>query len=240
MDIAELIDTENQVFIDKNKERLSNLDGFSTDALEWLMMEHFQFSNANVNFLTKAANQTANFDTDGVNEELIRNCNEENGHAIIYRSALKNVGCDVEERSEFAATTEFLGSMDNLMDQDPSTVLGSVFAGEAAAVFESEVFLEISKEVIERRDWGDQGRKLVGFHELHLSGVEQAHRDELGIFLKGITTDTQIAEKDGERPTIDTHKAMAGARETIVAMDAWWDNLMAEVNSRSKESRAVA
>ena len=34
MDIAELIDAENKVFIDKNKTLLSDLSNYSTEALE--------------------------------------------------------------------------------------------------------------------------------------------------------------------------------------------------------------
>lgn len=241
MDIAELIDAENQIFIDKNKEKLSDLSNYSTEALEWLMMEHFQFSFANVYFLTEAADKTAAFDTDAVKEELICNCAEENGHAAMYRAGLKKVECDVDERASFEATDTFLENMDQLAsDDDPSQVLGTLFATETAAIFEHEVFRDISKEVIKRRGWGDTGKDLVWFHDMHLSGVEQAHREELGIFLRNITPEQGVVAKEGDRPTIDTHKALAGAKAAVKIMDTWWDKLMAEIATSSQKAPAVA
>ena len=240
MDIAELIDAENKVFIDKNKTRLSNLSNYSTEALEWLMMEHFQFSFANVHFLTEASEKTAAFDTTAVQEELVRNCAEENGHAAMYRAALKKVDCDVDEREEFAPTTEFLDTIEALSTAEPSAVLGTMFATETAAIFEHEVFRDISKEVIKHRGWGDTGKDLVWFHDMHLSGVEQAHREELGVFLRGITTDSQIAEKDGDRPTIDTHQALAGAKAAVKVMGSWWDKLLEEATAASQAKHATA
>lgn len=239
-EVAAIIDINNQVFIDANKARLADLSQYSTEALEWLMMEHFQFSFANVHFLTDAAESTAAFDTDAVKEELIRNCAEENGHAAMYRAALKKVDCDVEQREEFTPTTEFLATIDELSNGDPSAVLGTMFATETAAIFEHEVFRDISKEVIQRRGWGDAGDDLVWFHDMHLSGVEQAHRDELGIFLRGITPAQGIAEKEGDRPTIDTQKALASADTAIETMKVWWDKLLAEAMTVSQNARAVA
>lgn len=239
-EVAEIIDQNNQIFIDANKARLADLSQYSTEALEWLMMEHFQFSFSNVQFLTDAAEKTAAFDTDAVEQELIRNCNEEHSHAAMYQAALKKVDCDVEQRREFAPTTEFLATIDKLSNSGESSVLGTMFATETAAIFEHEVFLDISKEVIKRKDWGSTGDDLVDFHEMHLGGVEQSHREELGIFLRGIAPAQGIAEKDGERPTIDTHKAMAGAEDAINTMQIWWDKLLDEAVAMSKTPEAVA
>ncbi|OUD12277.1 hypothetical protein [Thioflexithrix psekupsensis] len=143
MEVAALIDINNQVFIDANKARLADLSQYSTEALEWLMMEHYQFSFANVQFLTDAAKKAAGFDTDAVNKELLRNCAEESGHAVMYRAALKKVGCDVGQRVEFVPTTKFLATIDELSNGEPSSVLGAMFATETAAIFEHEVFRDI-------------------------------------------------------------------------------------------------
>lgn len=241
MEVAAIIDLKNEVFIEANKARLSDLSQYSTETLEWLMVEHFQFSFANVHFLTEAADKTATFDTDAVKEELIRNCAEENGHAAMYRAALQKVDCDVEERSGFAPTDDFLEHMDQLCSKDDaSQVLGTLFATETAAIFEHEVFRDISKEVIKRRGWDKTGDDLVWFHDMHLSGVEQAHREELGIFLRGITPAQGVVEKEGERPTIDTRKALAGAEVAIKAMADWWDKLLDEAVANSQSARAVA
>ncbi|MEB4592749.1 hypothetical protein VSS37_17325 [Candidatus Thiothrix sp. Deng01] len=241
MEVADIIDKKNQVFIDANKARLANLGQYSTEALEWLMMEHYQFSFANVHFLTDASEKTAAFDTDAVANELVRNCAEENGHAAMYRAALKKVDCDVEQREDFAPTTHFLATIDKLSNGEPSAVLGTMFATETAAIFEHEVFRDISKEVIKRRNWGAVGDDLVWFHDMHLGGVEQSHREELGVFLRGITPAQGIAAKDGERPTIDTQKALAGAEKAIETMKVWWIDLLAEATAISQSrARAVA
>ena len=204
------------------------------------MMEHYQFSYTNVHFLTVAAERTGGFDTGAIKEELVRNCEEEDGHAVMYRRALKMVGCDLEARKEFTPTTEFLGTIDELMVREPSSVLGSMFATEAAAVFEHEVFREITIELTKRRELGKQADSLLWFHDMHLSGVEQSHRDELGIFLRNITPSQGVVAKAGDRPTIDTHQALVGAREAIGTMGAWWDKLMTEVTSISQKQQAVA
>lgn len=241
MEVAAVIDAKNEVFIEANKARLSDLSQYSTEALEWLMMEHFQFSFANVHFLTEAAEKTSAFDTAAVSEELLRNCAEENGHAAMYRAALKKVDCDVEKRVEFTPTDEFLEIMDKLCSKDDaSEVLGTLFATETAAIFEHEVFRDISKEVIARKGWDKAGDKLVWFHDMHLSGVEQAHRDELGIFLRGITPEQGVVAKEGDRPTIDTRKALAGAEIAIQSMADWWDKMLDAAIANSQGARVVA
>lgn len=239
MDVATFIDYRNQVFIDNSKAQLKNLGQFSTEALEWLMMEHYQFSFSNVKFLKDAAELTGSFDTDAVKKELIRNYKEENGHAAIYKEALKKIDVDVETREEFYPTTHFLNTIGLLMEREPSSVLGAVFATETAAIFEHEVFREISQEIIKRRNWGAQGDRLVWFHDMHLSGVEQSHRDELGIFLRSLPMAQAIVEKENERPTIDTQQALTGAKQAIDAMTSWWTDLLVYIKVVSKNQSCV-
>ncbi|MEK8021079.1 MAG: iron-containing redox enzyme family protein [Candidatus Parabeggiatoa sp.] len=233
MDVAAIIDHRNQEFIDNAKEQLKNLDQFTTEALEWIMMEHYQFSLRNTKFLASAAELTGSFDTEAVKKELIRNCGEENGHAPMYKAALKKIGVDIETRDEFPSTTHFLDTIGELVDGEPSAVLGMMFATETAAIFEHEVFLDISNEIIKRRNLADKGTDLVYFHEMHLSGVEQSHREELGVFLRGLPVDQPVANKEGDRPTIYTQQAITGAKQAIAAMTTWWADLLAELNARS-------
>jgi len=238
MEVATIIEQVNQKFIDTNKSRLADLSLYSTEALEWLMMEHYQFSFANVHFLTIAAERTGDFDTKAIQEELVRNCEEEDGHAAMYSAALKKVDCDVAERKEFTATTKFLATIEELMVREPSSVLGSMFATEAAAVFEHEVFRDITAELTKRHNWSTaQAGRLKLFHDMHLSGVEQSHRDELGIFLRNITPAQGVVAQEGERPTIDTNQALNGAQEAIDTMKIWWDSLMAELVTKSQKNQ---
>ncbi|OUD12279.1 hypothetical protein TPSD3_14270 [Thioflexithrix psekupsensis] len=74
---------------------------------------------------------------------------------------------------------------------------------------------------------------------MHLSGVEQSHREELGVFLRGITPAQGIAAKEGNRPSIDTHKALAAADKAIETMKTWWNQLLDKAIADS-ETRIVA
>lgn len=79
----------------------------------------------------------------------------------------------------------------------------------------------------------------VTIHDMHLSGVEQSHREELGVFLRGLDKASPVAPRDGERPTIEPPKAMAGAEQAIGAMRAWWADLLAELRARSAQAAAA-
>ncbi len=234
MDVATQIDQLNEEFTSNAKKQLADLSGFSTETLEWLMMEHYQFSFRNCEFLWTAAQTTGSFDTDFVKKELVRNFNEESGHAAMYKAALKKVGADVDTRVEFTPTTRFLDSIGELCVREPSAVLGTMFATETAAIFEHEVFRAISEEVIARREAGDKGKSLVAFHDLHLDGVEQSHKDELGIFMRGVQPDQTVAPKEGDRPTINPKQALEGGKEAIDLMKKWWVDLFAEMNKKNK------
>lgn len=235
-DVASTIDRRNHRFIGDAKARLRDLSPYSTEALEWLMVEHYQFSFANTRFLATAARTTRAFDSDAVAQELVRNCAEEDGHAVMYKAALHKIGVEVEARQEFPSTSAFLAAIGRLVDRPPSAVLGTMFATETAAIFEHEVFLDVSREVIARRACGLKGKALVYFHEMHLSGVEQSHRDELGIFLRDIPVDQELVDKLGERPTIAPRQAIEGAALAIAAMEAWWADLFVELDARSSRT----
>ncbi len=238
LDVEKTIDQWNEVFTDNARKPLRDLSQYSTGTLEWLMMEHFQFSFRNTKFLWDAAETTGGFDVEGVKKELVRNFKEESGHAALYKAALNKVGCDVEARAEFQPTSHFLDTLGGVCKGEPSFVLGAMFATETAAIFEHQVFRDVSVEVIARRGSGDLGKPLVAFHDLHLDGVEQSHKDELGIFLRGIYGDQAIAEREGVRPTIVPKQALEGGRIAIDLMREWWDNLFAEM--KNKEKAAVA
>jgi len=233
LDVEKTIDHWNAEFTGNARKPLQDLSQYSTEGLEWLMMEHYQFSFRNCAFLWDAAQAAGAFDTDAVKKELIRNFNEESGHAAMYKAALKKVGSDVETRQEFKPTTVFLDSVGVVCKSDqPSYVLGALFATETAAIFEHQVFKAVSTEVIARRQAGDSGKPLVYFHQMHLDGVEQSHKDELGIFLRGLYADQPVVPKEGDRPTIHPAQALEGGREAIQLMKDWWNHLFAELGSK--------
>ena len=241
LDVEKTIDQWNAEFTGKRRQPLRDLSQYSTEGLEWLMMEHFQFSFRNCAFLWDSAEATGKFDREAVKAELVRNFKEESGHAAMYKAALKRVGSDVEARTEFKPTTEFLDSLGDLCkNQDPSFVLGLMFATETAAIFEHQVFRDVSVEVIARRGAGDSGKALVAFHDLHLDGVEQSHKDELGIFLRGLQADQSEVPAEGNRPTIQPGRALAGGRAGIDLMDNWWGHLFETLGEKRAQAATAA
>ncbi len=79
-------------------------------------------------------------------------------------------------------------------------------------------FLKISQETILRRNLEWEKSRLKAFHDMHLSGVEQSHKDELGIFL-----DIK------QNPTLDEEKIFHGANQAIISMTKWWKAMLERV-----------
>lgn len=227
--IIVILDGENLLFTTSVKRQLANLSEFDLKSLDWLMTEHYQFSARNTEFLARAADGATKFKNPAIAAELRRNLAEESGHARLYKRALSEVGVDVEKRVEFPPTPYFFHRISALINNDPSRMLGAMYATETAAIFEHEVFREISKEVIERRGMDRQGARLVDFHDIHLSGVEQSHKDELGVFLMGLSVKDR-ASVEGE---VDPAIALDGGLGAISAMRQWWQDLLSQVQETS-------
>lgn len=208
------IDAENLAFTSAVKQQLKNLSAYSAVACEWLMMEHFQFSVKNPHFLATAATMTKQLSNPDITVELDRNFNEEKSHAAIYKKALMEVGTDVEKRSEFLPTTAFLLSIDQLIAMSPAITLGAMYATETAAIFEHEVCWDIGKATVTQRGLPWEGSRLKAFHDMHLNGVEQSHKDGLAIFVD-----------DHENAAID--EVLMGANKAIAAMKLWWREMLA-------------
>lgn len=240
LNMAAAIDAENYKFTSHVKSILSDLSNFSDAALDWLMMEHYQFSFRNTGFLSKAAETARGFETGAVEAELLRNYNEERGHARMYKRALRKMGTDVERRQPFAPTAAFFERIDALISADAWRMLGAMYATETAAIFEHEVFWDISREVAARRGHAWEGSELKAFHDLHLNGVEQSHKDELGVFLKDGSVALDSTGGDDRDRSVRLEKAHAGGLDAIAAMDAWWSRLLAEMpNAKSPDSATV-
>lgn len=233
--LTTVIDEKNDRFTSKVTAQLEDLDAISDKALEWLMLEHYQFSVSNPGFLKNAARTTEQLADHGVAAELYRNFNEESGHAAMYRKGLADIGTDVDTRVPFTPTAEFLEKVQNLSAGNPSRALGAMYATETAAIFEHQLFWKVSRDVCRRRgiDWEPTG--LKAFHDLHLDGVEQSHKDELGIFVNPAGTIAPGTPGSvgvpGPEPT-DAAELLAGAEEAIAAMVVWWEALVEEARTR--------
>jgi hypothetical protein len=218
-DVRNLIDRQSDHFTSTTRAAVGDPRDWSEHGLAWLCLEHFQFSRRNPSFLQQAANNTRALTPKGISDELERNFEEEKTHAEIYRRALGDIGIEVAARVEFAPTTMFLDKINKLVEGDPFVTLGAMYATETAAIFEHQVFRDISVELIARRNAGDRGKRLVRFHDMHLEGVEQAHKDNLGVFLS--PSDLPDSDRGFNSAMVNE-----GALRAISAMTEWWAELL--------------
>ncbi|MFN7929540.1 MAG: hypothetical protein U0Y68_16655 [Blastocatellia bacterium] len=121
-----------------------------------------------------------------------------------------------------------------MQKREPSFVLGTMFATETAAIFEHQVFKAVSLEVVARRNAEAAGKSLVYFHQMHLDGVEQSHKDELGIFLRGVYDDQAVVASEGNRPTLHPQQILAGGKQAVELMKTWWSHLFAELRAQNR------
>lgn len=198
--------------------RMTRLEEFSEDRLERIMFEGWQVSVQNPPILLTAAETSRKLAEQGVYKELMRNYREEQTHSELYRKGLAAIGSDVSKRTPWAPSDALFACVNRLIAEDPSLTLGSMYASEAVALFESELLMEVAREVIRRRGVAERGRKLIAFHELHLGGVEQGHKNGLADFLEARATEDGLS--------VDLEKVWEGAVVTIDAIDAWWGHLL--------------
>jgi hypothetical protein len=223
--LSEKIDETNDRFTNGVKARLlPELPNLDTSTLEWLVMEHYQFSFTNVGLLKSGVASTAKLAEPGVTVELQRNADESDGHARMYAQAMLDIGTDVKQRVEFPPTTQFLATVAELTQPDPSRALGALYATETAAIFEHETFWEICKQICDRRGIAYEGSRIKAFHDLHLDGVEQGHKDGLAAFVDF----DQPQRPAAEGLLVTKVDVEHGALQAIIAMQIWWDALLDE------------
>jgi hypothetical protein len=250
--LAMQLDALSDTWINEKKGRLANLERFDTKALDWLMLEHYQFSARNPAFLQSSAETTRRFRNPAISKELVRNFNEEKSHAKLYAAALRQVGIEIDSHVDFTPTATFFDEIETLINGSPSTALGTMYATETAAIFEHQVFRQISEECARRH--GVPWDKLRAFHDMHLSGVEQGHKDELGVFLThrpppptpsphGVLAESfkrlqELVNEGGDE--LDKPQAFAGGIRAIEAMIVWWEALLAHVDEMSGSEARTA
>ena len=227
-EISQAIDARNLAFTSEFKHRLRDLSTIPDEALEWLTMEHYQFSFANKGLLEMAIDSTERLAEKGVAEELRRNLAEEDGHAPWYKEGMRLAGTDFDERIEFGPTTTFLRQVADVAGGPSSRALGALYATETAAIFEHEVFYDVCREICDRRGVTWEGSRIKGFHDIHLDGgVEQGHKDGLAAF---VDWQAQGAGSDGE--PIARDEVLGGGFAAIDIMHTWWAALLEEISQR--------
>ncbi len=208
-----------------------DMSKFSLQYLKWISLEHFQFSFTNPSLLLTAAQICEDLDDKKVSDELYHNLEEEQGHWQMYRKALSELGIESSQHINFKPTNAFFKKIREELLKGPSNALGTMYAIEATSVFEHEIFRKISFEIIDRGYDNLNGSSLLAFHDLHLSGVEQAHRDELGklIDLYGENSATNLSKSE-----ICIQTILASSYSILDDMCLWWEALLAsEQNFRS-------
>lgn len=199
--------------------RMTRLEEFSEARLERIMFEAWQVSLHNPPILLAAAEATRPLIDQGAYAELMRNYREEETHSELYRRGLAEIGTDVAQRTSWPPSDRLFALVNQLIAAGPSTTIGSMYASEAVALFESELLLAVAREVIRRRAAQTRGKRLVAFHEMHLGGVEQGHKNGLAPFLKAST--------EAANNQLDLEKVEQAALATIDAIGVWWDHLLA-------------
>jgi heme oxygenase len=215
------INLKYDTFANLIRPRLTDLHHISESDLEWIILEDFQFSSTNLHFLSLSAEMTDQLLEKGISSELRENLSEENTHAKIYQIALAEIGTDIAKHQEFIPSTQLFKNLENLIKLSPSHALGAIYAMEGSALFGSEVFNAISRELVTRRGIDYEKTKLKAFHKLHLSGVEQAHRDDLGAFI-------DAAEKQ-DTSTIKIADVWKGASGAIDAIIKYADSMFTKI-----------
>jgi hypothetical protein len=226
--LSSKIDAENYKFSNAIKtELLLALSTLSDEKLEWLVMEHYQFSKANAELLVAALQRTVGLN-ERVSVELRKNIEEEDGHAPMYKLGMLNIGTDMDHRVEFLPTSTFLSKMKDLASENPSRALGALYASETAAIFEHQVFDQICAQLAARRGYLYPGSVIQEFHDIHLrGGVEQGHKDGLATLI-----DSEDNELCDQREQIDYVVLYEGAIESIRSMQTWWNALLQVVLSK--------
>lgn len=211
--LADRIDDYVEPLATKTQKRLERMGEFSDAALERIVFEGQRVSIQNPPILKAAVDKSKAMVESGVYDELLENYEEEKTHPEMYRKAVEQIGSDLSKRTPWPTADALFQCVYELVDKSPSTMLGSMYASESVALFESQALLDVGKELIKRRGVGTKGRNLVAFHELHLSGVEQEHKDGLGQYLDSTKSEGGAA--------VDQDDVWEGAVKTVDAIDAW-------------------
>ncbi len=130
-----------------------------------------------------------------ISAELVRNLNEELGqpyeneehekfmyrpHYVILREGfLQGLDIDIKNTQPNNATTNFLTSINQILDNDnPSIVGGATFALESSAIPELEIVFKLTERLFELNQKA-MPTTLREFFHFHIDAIEVGHRDRL-------------------------------------------------------------
>lgn len=227
MKITDTINQQYAKFISQVKPHLENLEQSTIAGLEEIVIESYQFTVRNLQFLLDSANMTASLEDKNIEREFRHNLEEEQSHPELYKQALAQIGTHVETRKNFPPTTILFDTLDSIIKTSSSSALGAMYAMEGSAIFASEVCYKLCEEIATRRgiDWNTTA--LSQFHSAHLNEIEQSHRDDLGVFI-------DKAESSSSNHELNLQEILSSAIQAVEAISTWGKELLTKITGKDQ------
>ncbi len=199
------------------------------EKLKYYIQEHSGFSRYNPMLLSAGAENSQS--VTALSAELQRNSDEEGGasgeesHFAIYTQGLReSFQFKVDEYNLSAETNRFLETMlDICKSGSSSKICGVFYATEAGAIPELELVRDLTDLYSKSQQDCQPSEKLKYFFDFHLNGVEQEHKDGIGIFINQY-----------EQHGLNLSEIHEGFSNTITAMDTWWSDLELTVSANDR------
>lgn len=216
----------------KKISEMLDISSLTEDQLIYILKEHTVFSKQNTIFLEQGMLRAQEIEE--LSAELKRNLDEEIGldedhgehHYLLYVDGIrKDLQLDTANHTPSHATCAFIGSMLDLSTSySVSKICGAIYASESVAIPELEIMKDITQRYAEKSG-ATSLKRLNHFYDMHLSGVEQAHRD-------GLSEIVFDYKRNGMKPD----EIMEGFEGAINSMLVWWES----INSSIREEKLAA
>jgi len=224
---TEQLNKEIQLLFQRVRDNLS-LSEYSPEKLQYYILEHSGFSRHNPTLLSAGAE---NSQCVALSAELQRNSDEESGasgeesHFAIYTQGLReSFQLRVDEYVLSEETNRFLETMLDLCKSGSSSkICGVFYATEAGAIPELELVRDLTDFYSKSQQNCQPSEKLKYFFDLHLNGVEQEHKDGLGIFINQY-----------EQHGLNLSEIHEGFSDAVATMDTWWSELELTVSANER------
>ena len=221
---ASLIDLGYRSFVAQVQAAMDPLDSYSSEALLWLMREHFALAAAKPEVLQHAAYIAQELDTPQIGMLLRAARHAEYDQSVWHRAALDHAQINPLLRIEFAPTTSLVERLHELIDASPSSMLGVVYVLQHGALFEHFLLHRIAQTLIARLVLNERGRALLDFHQTQQD--QSSIAPELDAFLVHVPSDERHVSAQGARPSMAPLDTVQGGLSTVELLLSWWQNLV--------------
>lgn len=224
MDVPSLIDLGYRSYVAQVQAAMDPLDSYASEALLWLMREHYTLAAAKPEVLQHAAYVAQALDTPQLGAVLRAARHAEYDQSVWHRAALDHAQIHPLVRIEFAPTTSLVDRLHELIDASPSSMLGVVYVLQHGALFEHFLFHRIAQTLIARLVLNERGRALLDFHQTQQDQAPTA--PELDAFLVHVPSDVRHIHAHGARPSLAPIDVVQGGLSTVELCLSWWQNLV--------------